>query len=89
MSLKVIKFSAIWCAPCQMLAPVFESVELDFAGDVEFEHVDIDDESERASQFGIRSVPTMVFVKDGRVVDSLVGLVKKDVIVNKINSLKE
>ena len=87
--LKVIKFSAVWCAPCQMLTPIFDAVASDFDGEVEFEHVDIDDDSAMAAEYGIRSVPTMVFERDGKRLDSLVGLVKKDAIVNKINSLKD
>lgn len=85
--LKVIKFSAVWCAPCKMLTPIFDTVAAS-TEDVEFEHVDIDEESERASAAGIRSVPTLVFEKDGVVKETLVGLVNEQTIRNKIEELR-
>jgi len=87
MSLKVTKFSAVWCAPCQALGPIFDKVAGSTDG-VEFVHVDIDEEPERTSAAGVRSVPTIVFEKDGVVKDTMVGLVKEQAIRDKIEQLR-
>ena len=85
--LKVIKMSAEWCAPCKALEPVFNKVKDSFP-DVEFEHYDIDDFPDKATFYQVRSVPMLVFEKDGTVVDTIVGLVKQSTIEDKINELK-
>jgi thioredoxin 1 len=81
--LEVKKFSAAWCGPCRALAPVIEEVKKGFSN-VVFESIDVDVDHEQASQFGIRSVPTVVFVKDGVEVDRLVGVNAKMTYENKI-----
>jgi len=74
MSLKVIKFSAVWCPPCRALQPIWDQL-VDEINDVEFEMVDIDkDEENKSGTYNVRAVPTIVFVKDGKAVDSMVGL---------------
>lgn len=85
--LKVLKFSADWCGPCRMLQPTFEKVSNDFS-DVNFVTIDIDEEQDRASEYKIRAVPTIVFEKDGKEVDRLVGLVSEDIIRKTIEGLK-
>jgi len=87
MALKITKFSAVWCAPCQLLAPIFDNIAGSTDG-VEFVHVDIDEEPELTSAAGVRSVPTMVFEKDGIIKDTMVGLVKEQAIRDKITELK-
>lgn len=87
MTLKVVKFEASWCGPCKALTPVWNEV-VESTDDVDFEVVDIDEDPETASNMAVRAVPTLVFVKDGAVVDTLVGLHNKDTIVNKIEELK-
>lgn len=71
--LKVIKFSATWCGPCRALQPIWDQL-VDDINDVEFEAVDIDTSGELATKYSVRAVPTMVFVKGGTVVETLVGL---------------
>jgi thioredoxin 1 len=84
--LEVKKFSAVWCGPCRALAPVIEEVKKGFSN-VSFESIDVDVDHEQASQYGIRSVPTVVFVKDGVEVDRLVGVNAKMTYENKISEL--
>jgi thioredoxin 1 len=82
--LEVKKFSAAWCGPCRALKPVFEEVKSQFSN-VKFEEYDVDTAYEEAAQFGIRSVPTVVLVKDGKEVDRFTGLQSKLAYVNSIN----
>jgi thioredoxin 1 len=85
--LEVKRFSAVWCGPCKALAPVMEGIKGEYS-DVVFETIDVDTDHEQASKFGIRSVPTVVFVKDGVEVDRLVGVNSKLAYQNKINEHK-
>ena len=87
MTLKVIKFEATWCAPCKALTPIWNNI----AGsidDVDFEVVDIDDDPDMTSSMSIRSVPTIIFMKDGLVLNTMVGLQKEAAIRDKIEELK-
>jgi len=87
MSLKLIKFSAIWCPPCRALQPVWEQL-VDEIHDVEFEAVDVDNEPKLAKQYKVSAVPTIVFVKNGKVADSMVGIRSAADIKAKIEELK-
>lgn len=87
MVLKVTKFSAVWCAPCRALDPIFKRVSESTEG-VEFANIDIDKEPELATTMNIRSVPTIVFEKDGKAIDLMVGLVSEQTIRDKIKELK-
>jgi thioredoxin len=82
--LEVKRFSAVWCGPCRALAPVMEGIKGEYT-DVVFETIDVDVDHEQASKFAIRSVPTVVFVKDGVEVNRLVGVNSKLAYVNAIN----
>ena len=83
----VVDFSATWCGPCQVLKPTIEALAGEMAGKVNIGKLDIDGAPEIASQFGVTSVPTIIFFKDGQQVDSMIGVVPKDKIAAKINSL--
>ena len=72
-TLTIIDFSATWCMPCRLLAPILEQVA-DTRTDVNFFNLDIDDNEEIAKRYRIFSVPTLMAFKNGKVVDSLVGL---------------
>ena len=85
--LEVKRFSAAWCGPCRALAPVMEGIKAGYS-DVVFETIDVDNDHEQASKYGIRSVPTVVFVKDGVEVDRLIGVNSKLAYENKINEHK-
>lgn len=79
-TLTVIDFSATWCMPCRMLAPILEQVA-DAKTEVNFFNLDIDDNEEIAKRYRIFSVPTLMAFKQGKVIDSLVGLNSYDEIL--------
>lgn len=83
----VLDFSATWCGPCKKIAPIIEELAGEYEGRVNIGKCDVDDNEELASQFGIRNVPTVLFIKDGKVVDRHVGAAAKSVFVEKINAL--
>jgi thioredoxin len=85
--LEVKRFSAAWCGPCRALAPVMEGIKAEHS-EVVFETIDVDVDHEQASKYAIRSVPTVVFVKDGVEVERLVGVNSKLAYENKINEYK-
>ena len=69
----VIDFSATWCGPCRMLAPVLEEISEEPAGKANFYNVDVDDDGALAAGFNINSVPTVLIMKNGKVVDQSLG----------------
>ncbi len=80
----MIDFWATWCGPCRMLAPTVDAIASEYEGKVAVGKCDVDDAQELAIQLGIRNIPTLVFFKDGKVVDRLVGLVSKQDIEKKL-----
>lgn len=83
----VLDFSATWCGPCKKIAPIIEELAGEYEGRVNVGKCDVDDNEELATKFGIRNVPTVLFIKDGNVVDRHVGAASKSVFVEKINAL--
>jgi len=69
----VVDFSATWCGPCRMLAPVVESISDRLADKASFYNVDVDEAPELAAEFGINSVPCVILMKNGQLVDQSVG----------------
>ncbi|MFQ6752182.1 MAG: thioredoxin [Clostridia bacterium] len=86
--LVVIDFSATWCMPCRMLKPIIEKVA-EKMPDVDFYNIDVDENEEVAKRYRIFSVPTLVCFRDGKKVDSLVGLNSFDDIVDFVNRCAE
>ena len=84
MATTVKKFSASWCGPCRMLAPMMESIKPAYNG-VKFVDIDIDENSELAAQYGVRSVPTVIVEKDGVEVNRFVGVQSAMTYRNAIN----
>jgi thioredoxin 1 len=80
----VKKFSAVWCGPCRALTPVMNEIKGNFSN-VKFEEYDIDEYSDITEEYGVRSVPTVIIVKDGIEVNRFTGLSSKMAYVNAIN----
>lgn len=68
-----VKFSAEWCGPCKNMIPILDELAVEYAGKIKFINVDIDKTSSIAPKYAIRGVPTMLFIKDGQVVNTIVG----------------
>jgi thioredoxin 1 len=80
----VKKFSAVWCGPCRALAPVINEIKGQFSN-VKFEEYDVDEAYDEATQYGVRSVPTVIIVKDGVEVERFAGASSKMTYVNALN----
>lgn len=80
----LIDFSAAWCGPCRALAPLVAEIAEDYDGRVKVCTVDIDEQPRLASAFSIMNVPTLVAMKDGKVVSRSIGLVPKSRILNML-----
>ena len=83
----VVDFFATWCPPCKALAPILEKVAAAYAGKVTFVKVNTDEAPELAGEFGIRGIPTLVFLKGGQVVQSLTGLRGESEIRSAVDAL--
>lgn len=86
--LSVVDMYADWCGPCKMMAPIFEEVAKSYEGKVKIGKINVDESPGVPGQFGVTGIPTIIFLKDGKEVDRLVGFQSKDVLVQKIESLK-
>jgi thioredoxin 1 len=82
----LVDFWAPWCGPCRMIAPVIDELANDFAGQANICKVNTDEEQELAVKFGVRSIPTILFFKDGKVVDQMIGAASKQAFADKIKS---
>jgi len=73
----VVDCWAVWCGPCRMVAPVIEELAKDYAGKVKFAKLDVDKNPATAQKYGIQSIPTLLFFKDGKLVDQKIGAMPK------------
>ena len=83
----VIDFWAEWCGPCRMVGPVVEELAKEYDGQVVIGKMDVDENTETPNEFGIRNIPTILFFKDGKVVDKQIGATQKAVLEAKIKAL--
>jgi len=81
----LVDFWAEWCMPCRFLAPVVESVAKEYASKVTVGKLNVDEHPAIAAQYGITGIPTLLLFKNGKVVESVVGVVPKEQIVKLIN----
>jgi thioredoxin 1 len=83
----MVDFWASWCGPCRAIAPVLEELALASKGGVTLAKVNVDEQPALAARYGIRSIPTILFVKDGKVADQVIGAVPKAQIQTKLAGL--
>ncbi|MGA9046001.1 thioredoxin [Sulfuricurvum sp.] len=83
----LVDFWAPWCGPCRMIAPVIEELAAEYEGKANICKVNTDEEQDIAVKYGIRSIPTILFFKNGEVVEQMVGAASKQAFADKINAL--
>tara|TARA_B000000557_G_scaffold183165_1_gene149682 strand:+ start:223 stop:549 length:327 start_codon:yes stop_codon:yes gene_type:complete len=83
----LIDFWAAWCGPCKAIAPVIEEIAGDYTGKVKVGKVDVDANQNTAMNYGVRSIPTLLIIKDGKVVNQIVGAVPKANITDMIDQI--
>lgn len=81
----VVDFWAPWCGPCKMIAPILDELSSELGDSVKIAKVNVDENPETASRFGVMSIPTLIVFKDGQPVDKVVGLNSKDSLKNMIS----
>ncbi|MCR8744805.1 thioredoxin [Romboutsia lituseburensis] len=81
----VVDFFATWCGPCKMLAPVFEEAANEVESKANFVKIDIDQSMELARKYSVSTVPTIMIFKDGKPVETLVGFMPKEKLMEKVN----
>lgn len=86
--LVIIDFWATWCGPCRALSPIMDELSEEYKEDVIIGKCDTEENNDIAMQFGVRNIPMLVFLKNGEVVETLVGLQRKPDLVKLIDSLK-
>ena len=80
----LVDFYADWCGPCKMVAPVLEELDAEI-NQLTVVKVNVDNELDLASKYGVQSIPNMIFFKDGKAVTQIIGFANKDAILDKIN----
>ena len=83
----LVDFWAEWCGPCRMIAPLVEELANEYEGKAVIGKVDVDSNPGIASKFGIRNIPTILFIKNGEIADKQVGAVPKNVLASKLEAL--
>ena len=83
----LVDFWADWCGPCKMIAPVVDELADEYEGKFSFTKLDVDANPQTAMQFGVRSIPTLLLFKDGKVAEQIVGAVPKAVLKKKIEKV--
>lgn len=83
----LVDFWAVWCGPCRMVGPIVEELSNDYDGKAVIGKVDVDNNPGIAAKYGIRNIPTILFIKNGEVVDKQVGAVPKAALASKLDAI--
>ena len=83
----MLDFWAVWCGPCRMVGPLVDELSKEYADTAVVGKVNVDENAAVASMFGIRNIPTIIYLKDGKVVDKQVGAVPKSILDAKLKAL--
>jgi thioredoxin 1 len=83
----IVDFWAEWCGPCRMVAPLVKEIAVEFEGRAKVTKMDVDSNTDIPSQYGIRNIPTVLFFKNGQIVDKQVGAVPKNILVSKLEAI--
>ena len=83
----LVDFWAGWCAPCKMIAPIVEELAEEYDGQIRFAKVDVDANPQAPTNYGVRSIPTLLIFKDGKPVDQVVGAVPKEVLKKRLETV--
>lgn len=85
--LAMVDFWAVWCGPCRMIAPIVEQLASEYAGQLKVGKLDVDNNQKTAVRFNVRSIPTILFFKDGKVVDQVIGAVPRPHLEQRVKAL--
>ena len=83
----VIDFWAEWCGPCRLLTPLIDELAAEYDGKVSIGKLDVDNNPDTCNKYGIRNIPTVLFIKNGEIVDKQIGAIPKNILVDKINAM--
>lgn len=83
----LVDFWATWCGPCRMIAPVIEELAADYEGKARIGKLDVDNNPNVAMEYGVRSIPTLLIFKDGKIADTIIGAVSKSYITERLEAV--
>lgn len=83
----VVDFWATWCGPCRMISPIVSELAKEYDGKINVGKCDVEENDELSAEFGIRNIPTIIFIKDGEIIDKVVGAVSKATLDEKFKAL--
>lgn len=83
----LIDFWAVWCGPCKMISPIVEELAAEYDGKLKIGKLDVDENQQTSIKYGVRSIPTLLIFKDGKLKDTIIGAVPKPHILQRLSSV--